>query len=253
MIALVVLDTVLVLVLAVLVAGLLRGYATVLNRLHQLDSGGAPAAGPPFQTVASVPEPDAHRIQGRQEWAPAHDVAGVSLHGEIVSARTVGVEHDTVLAFLSSTCEGCTGFWHELARPEVLAFPDGTRLLVVTKGPEAESPPALAELCPPGVDVVMSSEAWTEFEVPGSPYVVITDGRTGRIKGEGSGTSFSQIGGLIQQATQDSQPLKRFAKPPADREREEDVDRVLLSAGIGPSDPSLYQPAVTRAAELDEP
>lgn len=37
MIALVTVETVLLLILSVLVAGLLRGYATVLRRLHQLD------------------------------------------------------------------------------------------------------------------------------------------------------------------------------------------------------------------------
>jgi hypothetical protein len=83
----------------------------------------------------------------------------------------------------------------------------------------------------------MSSQAWSDYAVPGSPYIVVADGRTGRIKGEGSGTSFSQIGGLIAQASADRD---RLVKPAADRERESDVDRALLAAGIAPGDPSLY-------------
>ena len=134
------------------------------------------------------------------------------------------------------------------ARPTGLdaALPAGSRLLVVTKSATDESPAALAALCPPGVDLVMSSQAWSDYAVPGSPYIVVADGRTGRIKGEGSGTSFSQIGGLISQASADG---GRFSKPAADRERESDVDRALLAAGIGPGDPSLYavaEPAVQR-------
>jgi len=249
LIALVTVETVLLLILSVLVAGLLRGYATVLRRLHQLDGGAQPAAAPPFRTITAIPEPTGQRIEGRDEWAPAHDVDGVSLRGEIISVRTVGVEQDTIIAFLSSSCEGCTGFWHELADPDgSWAAPGGTRLLVVTKSADEESPAALSKLCPPGVDLVMSSQAWAEFEVPGSPYVVVADGRTGRIKGEGSGTSFSQVSGLIQQSVDDRdhpalQAGSTVVKPAADREREQDVDRILLRAGIGPGDPSLYAPS----------
>jgi hypothetical protein len=238
MTALVAVETVILALLCVLVAGLLRAYATVLRRLHALDGGGGVAqAGeaPPFRTISSVPEPS--RIEGREEWQPAHDLDGVSLAGEIVAARTVGMQHDTVLAFLSSGCEGCTGFWHELASPGSWQLPADTRLLVVSKSAGEESPAALGQLCPPGVDLLMSSQAWTDYAVPGSPYIVVVDGQTGRVKGEGSGTSFSQIGGLIRQAADDSRQLN---KPAADREREEDVDRILLGAGIGPGDASLY-------------
>jgi len=248
--ALLIIETVILAVLCVLVAGLLRGYAAVLRRLHQLDGGAGlegRAAAPPFRTVAAIPEPPAgQRIEGRDEWAESHDLDGVSLSGEIVSARTVGVEHDTILAFLSSNCEGCAGFWHELGQPGSWATPLGSRLLVVTKGPEDESPSVLSQLCPDGVDLVMSSQAWRDFEVPGSPYVVVADGRTGRVKGEGSGTSFSQVSGLIRQSVDDSRHPAMARKPDADRRRERDVDRILLSAGIGPQDPSLY-------AGADEP
>ena len=247
MTALVIAETVILAVLCVLVAGLLRGYAAVLRRLHELD-GGASAGAPPFRTVSAVPEPAVgQRIEGRDEWAESHDISGTSLHGEIVSVRTVGVEHDTILAFLSSSCEGCAGFWHELGEPGSWTTPQGSRLLVVTKGPEEESPSVLAQLCPDGVDLVMSSQAWADFAVPGSPYVVVADGRTGRVKGEGSGLSFSQVSGLIRQSVEDSRHPALAHKPDADRRRERDVDRILLSAGIGPQDPSLYA-----TAEQDE-
>jgi hypothetical protein len=252
MTAVVAVETVVLALLCVLVAGLLRGYASVLQRLHALDGGGAGWAGgtdqpPPFRTIADIPEPARVGIEGRDEWQPAHDIDGVTMTGEIVSARTVGVPRDTVLAFLSSGCEGCVGFWHELAEGLDTALPADSRLLVVTKSATDESPAALAALCPPGIDLVMSSQAWSDYAVPGSPYIVVADGRTGRVKGEGSGTSFSQIGGLISQASADGSRSSRasangalISKPAADRERESDVDRALLAAGIGPGDPSLY-------------
>lgn len=253
MTALVVVETVILAVLCVLVAGLLRGYAGVLRRLHQLDSGAAASEPPPFRTAPGVIEPApgviepegmaeptaGQRIEGRDEWAAAHDIDGVTLRGEIVSVRTVGVPHDTVLAFLSASCEGCAGFWHELAEGGWTA-PAGSRLLVVTRDADAESPSVLSQLCPPEVDLVLSSQAWSDYQVPGSPYLVVADGRTGRVKGEGSGVSFSQIGNLIQQSIADSRHPATVRKPDADRRRERDIDRILLSAGIGPNDPSLY-------------
>lgn len=240
MTALLVLESVILAVLCVLVAGLLRGYASVLRRLHELDSGALPASPgspPPFRTADGVIEP-AHQIEGRDEWAESHDVDGITLRGEIVTVRTVGVPQDTIIAFLSSSCEGCTGFWQELA-DRAWAVPSGSRLLVVSKGPDEESPSVLEQLCPPDVDLVMSSQAWVDFAVPGSPYLVVADGRTGRVKGEGSGSSFSQVGGLIQQSVADG-AHPAVVKADSDRRRARDVDRVLLSAGIGPNDPSLY-------------
>ncbi|GAB2692445.1 hypothetical protein [Thalassiella azotivora] len=241
MMVLLVTQTVVLVVLCVLVAGLLRGYAEVLRRLHRLDGGEEPqeAGVPPFRTVQDVapPAPAVHSVQRRDEWAAASDVSGTTPDGEIVHVRTVGVEHDTLLAFLSSGCTGCVGFWDELARPGSWALPEGTRLLVVSKGPQEESPGLLEQLRPRGVDVVMSSEAWDAYDVPGSPYVVVVDGRTGRVKGQGSGSSFTQMSGLVAQAAGDSRALR---KPTGDLEREADVDRILLEAGIEPGHPSLY-------------
>jgi hypothetical protein len=154
-----------------------------------------------------------------------------------------------VLVFLSSGCAGCTVFWEQLAdRSGPFAGSDGlwsgSRVLVVTKSPQDESVGLLQQLSPPGVDVVMSTPAWDDFGVPGSPYVIVVDGPSGRIKGEGSGTSLDQISGLMQQAYGDGAggPGRRVRKPLPDVEREEDVDRALLAAGIGPGHPSLYGP-----------
>ena len=118
---------------------------------------------------------------------------------------------------------------------------------VVAKDEQDESVSLLAELCPPGVDLVMSGQAWSDYEVPGSPYVVVVDGPTGRVKGEGSGTSFSQLSALVAQAAGDASARDR--KPGRDTERESDVDRELMRAGIMPGDVRLYQGLVTDDAE----
>ena len=246
---LIVVETAVLLVMGVLVAGLLRSYATVLQRLHRLDGGVEHDAAPPFRTASGVVAPpdrrasDLGRISGRAEWAAAHDIAGVGLSGEVVSVRTVAVAHDTVLVFLSSGCSGCAGFWAELGNRRGSEPFGDSRLLVVTKGVDEESAALLNSVSPSGVDLVMSSSAWADYAVPGSPYVVVVDGHTGRVKGEGSGTSLTQVSGLIQQVIGDTgYPVGHHAvvKPRSDADREVDVDRVLLAAGISPGHPSLY-------------
>jgi hypothetical protein len=236
MTVLVLLETVLLAVLTVLVAGLLRAYATVLRRLHDLDGGGGarPFQLDPAAQAVAAPEP-------REEWSAAHDVAGQTLRGEVVSTRVVGVEHDTVLLFLSSGCASCETFWTELATAPPL--PPSNRLVIVTQDEDVESRSALVELAAPHLDVIMSTAAWRAYEVPGSPHVVYVDGRTGRVRGEGTGQSWRQVAQLLAQASGDASFVDgrpRARKPDRDAEMEAAVDRELLAAGILPGDPRLY-------------
>lgn len=231
MTVLVLVETVILTVLTVLVAGLLRAYGTVLRRLHELDRGGSPG-----QFVVQ-PEPESPSA----EFGPAHDIAGETLSGELVTTRVAGVEHDTLLLFLSSGCATCETFWDELARP--VRLPANTRLLVVPQDVATESPRDLAALAPDGVDVVLSSAAWHDYAVPGSPHAVYVDGRSGRIRGEGTGQSLRQVAELLAQATGEVGFVAAPAgqKSARDQRQETVVDRELLAAGILPGDARLYR------------
>jgi hypothetical protein len=235
--------------LTVLVAGLLRSHATILRRLHELDQGGsAPGADPTvpnFRTFPGVPAPPggSASLPDPVPGAPATDLSGLTPHGESVLVRTTGMQTDTVLVFLSAGCSTCHRFFADLADPR-LPLPPKTRLVIVTKGPDQESPSGVAGLAPDGVDLVMSTEAWSDFRVPGSPYVVAVDGGTGRVKGEGTGMSWEQVARLLAQATGDVGFLadgeSRRHRPVSDLDREARVDRELMAAGILPGDASLY-------------
>ena len=245
MTTLVLIETVLLAVLTVLVAGLLRGYGTVLRRLHELDgerTGGG--AGKQFDLLPVVePRPDSTPAPApAAQFGPAADIAGATLDGELVSARVVDVEYDTLLLFLSSGCASCETFWTELGSLGAIALPADTRLLVVPQSAEDESLADLAAMAPNGIDVVLSSQAWRDYEVPGSPHVVYVDGRSGRIRGEGTGQSLRQVAELLARSTGDASLLTggRSAKPARDSQQEADVDRELLAAGILPGDPRLY-------------
>ena len=153
----------------------------------------------------------------------------------------------TLIAFLSSGCATCAGFWRDLHRPDRLALPAHTRLIVVTKGPDMEVPAEVAAQSPPNLPVVMSTEAWSDYEVPGSPFFVMVDGSSGRRIGEGVANSVQQVADLVRRSQTDAggyPPAASRSRAAAEGldgpERERDNDRELAAAGILPGDPSLY-------------
>ncbi|MCU1357529.1 MAG: hypothetical protein JWM89_2947 [Acidimicrobiales bacterium] len=256
MTVLVVVEGVVIAVLALLVVGLLRSHAEILKRLHDLGAGieGEPGrsstiseahrpGSPGYPLMPQMPSPP-----DREEFGGAADVVGLSPGGqEQVSVRITGVEHDTIVAFLSSGCITCQKFWDAFRKPRKLGLPSGARLVVVTKGPDEESASAVAGLAPPGIPTVMSSEAYADYDIPGSPYFVYVHGPSGRVRGEGTGPDWDQVSSLLSQATGDADLAATLAshvvpKPDADAEREARVDRELFDAGILPGDPSLLTP-----------
>lgn len=233
---LVLVETVLLAVLTVLVAGLLRAHGTVLRRLHQLDGGAMVDEGTP----AFALRPTAWRDPLADADPPAHDVSGETPDGAVVTTRLVDVDHQTLLVFLSSGCETCQPFWDDLAAGPPL--PARTRLLVVAQSSDVESPADLARLAAPEVDVVLSSDAWRDYQVPGSPYAVLVDGEAGRVRGEGTGQSLRQVLRLLVRSAGGSGIVAAESGGGADRDARQEaaVDRALLAAGILPGDPRLY-------------
>ena len=92
----------------------------------------------------------------------------------------------------------------------------------------------------------MSTEAWGDYEVPGSPFFVLVDGRSGRRVGEGVANQFRQVADLVRRAESDARTFtlanesRAYANGLDGPERELDNDRELTAAGILPGDPSLY-------------
>jgi hypothetical protein len=207
--------------LGVLVVGLLRSHAEILRKLHELGAGVDPdgRAG----VTSAVPAPV------RRTAATAFDVSGTTPADEAVRIGVVGARQSTLLAFLSSGCATCGGFWDTFAAAtDRLAVPGGARLVIITKGPEAESESRIRDLAPSAHPVVMSTEAWLEYKVPATPYFVYVDGPSGRILGEGSAQTWDQVTSLWSQALADANGGEARA------------DRELLQAGIRPGHRSLY-------------
>lgn len=234
MTALVVVEAMAIVLLGLLVVGLLRSHAEILRQLHALGAGREESTTTPG-AMDVVLGPTA---RGR-----AHDVVGRTPAGEEAAVGVVGTTHDTLLAFLSSGCLTCGGFWRALGDTRNLGLPPRTRVLVVAKGQGEESESALLELAPPGVTVVMSTQAWLDYEVPGSPYFVHVDGPKGKVVGEGTAVTWEQVMTLVGRATSDRLWQRDHGvEQQVAAEREARIDEELLAAGIHPGDPRLYPP-----------
>ena len=233
MTALIIAEAAVILLLGLLVAGLLRSHAEILRQLDSLGAGlehDHDQSTPDLNFAPSVATPRGEAIE-------AHDISGTGPEGDGVGIRVLGAKQKTLLAFLSSGCLGCAEFWETFNKG-----PDGlgtTRLVVLTKGDNEESPSRIATLASGDYPVVMSDQAWNDYQVPGSPYFVLVDGATGSVAGEGSASTWDQLLRLMGEALDDTKTHKR-RKARADADREDVVDRELQAAGIHPGHPSLY-------------
>ena len=146
-----------------------------------------------------------------------------------------------------------------LQQPGLLDLPGRSRAVIVTKGPDREVPSEVRAMADGRIPVVMSTDAWVDYQVPGSPFFVLVDGSTGTKVGQGVASHVGQLAELVRRAEHDrathvapgsgsdSAPAsgRPFDRPAENRghdgpAREAAADEVLRAAGIQPGDPSLY-------------
>ena len=216
MVVLVTILAVAVGLLALLVAGLLRSHAEILRALRDLGVD----LDPDLRARANV------TTAPRAETGVVADVSGTDPSGASQHVAVAGVDHSTLLVFLSTSCLTCRDFWNAFADPSI-DVPGRARIIVVTRGTEAESPAAVRTLAPRAVHTVMSTETWHAYNVPGAPYFILVDGARSAVIGEGTATSWDRVQELMRQAI-------------ADASEGRTVDDELRTAGIEAGDPSLY-------------
>jgi hypothetical protein len=228
--ALVAVETLLLVLLILLVAGLLRSHAEILRRL------GPPEDEAVGEGVPVVRQQAPARADGE---LAAADVAGATLAGDSVKVSLAAGSPPTLLAFLTSGCTSCGNFWEAFGGHGVEELAADVRVVAVAKDGSHESPSRLRELAPAGLPVLLSSAAWDAYSVPGSPYFVYVE--DGSIQGEGSATQWPQLASLLRDARADMRAAGPApASRPGGEERASSADSVLEAAGIGPGHPSLY-------------
>ena len=216
---LVVIETLLLVLLAFVMVGLLRSHAEILRRLpddtehpghEDLEPAGPrtivledrDAADSGTQMASDGATLPAHLPGPRGSVTPAHDVAGRTLDGSsaVIPVATAGAP--TLVAFLSSGCLTCRTFWDGLRTGAHEPMPGETRVLIVTKDPQFESPSRLRDLAPDDTPVLQSSQAWGDYGITMSPYFVMV-GADGEVSSEGAASSWDQVRSLLADALAD--------------------------------------------------
>ena len=108
----------------------------------------------------------------------ACDVEGVGLDGRPLTIEVSDAGGRWLFVFLSDDCIGCQPFWDELGLwrlPGDRGLPVDVRPVVVTKGPAKVTADRIRSLVPDdgAVAVVMSDDAWNDYQVLGYPGVVV--------------------------------------------------------------------------------
>ncbi len=246
MTVLAIVDTVLLVVALVYIVALLRSHADILRRLAAVEEGVPPAGARP---AASGPP-----LLGDDKLEAPVPISGLTLAGDSVALSFGAGSPPTLLAFLSSGCTSCAPFWAGLRdTPDV-----AERVVVVTHGPERESPARVARLAPAEAEIVMSSDAWQQYAIPASPHFVLTDGRGG-IRGRGAALDWSQLETMVGDARADADATAPGTVPATTRaaartteERAVRSAQALARAGIGPGHPSLFPSLVSGETPAQE-
>jgi hypothetical protein len=263
MLAAVVAEGVAILLLGLLVLGLLRSHALILKALHELGAGlelekeagtGVTTATTGGGSGSGGPGPVPVELESgvvpatRKDSTRAHDIIGTDLDRAERHLSVMAPGSRTLLAFLTSGCSVCQTFWEEFRG--TVSVPGQGELHIVAKGPEEESITSLRSLAG-GREVVQSSAAWADYDIPGSPYFVYVE--NGQVTGEGSATTWAQVRDLMAQGVSDSEEARAAAGRTGpgrlvgedlgrgERDALPRMDAELLAAGIGPGHASLYE------------
>lgn len=197
MTALVAVETLLLALVVLLMLGLLRSHAEILRRVHAPDGHAHESAAEDEELAA------ASEYAVRPKLTDPVDIEGEDLYRRRMTVPVASSGQPHLLAFLSGGCSVCEAIWDELQNYEDLPLPNKATVVLVAKGRNEESISRLRRLMPPYLTVVLSSKAWEDYRVPGSPYFVYV-GESGSIEGEGSARSWSRAMSLLEDAIGDA-------------------------------------------------
>ena len=174
---------------------------------------------------------------------PAADLAGVGLHDDAVSIPVVGVQHRTLLAFLSSGCLTCRGFWDAFAGPRRSASPPTCGSSSSPRTRPRRACTRCASSRAPDLAVVMSNAAWEHYTVPG---LAVLRARRRRRRPRRRRRHGRVVGSRCRACSRTPPATKptRLRSPAAARPPPRRASTASsLAHGIHPGDPRLYRTA----------
>ncbi len=204
-----------VVLLTVLVAGLLRVQTHSIRRIDVLErrlqrltrkqptASGAAPVDTSSRKQTNVQETTAQHTSGPPALAEgAVDVEGVSPFGLPVTIPLESSPRPTLLAFLSTSCGICTGIWQQLRDGGLNQVAPEVMPVVVTKDVDQEDHARISGMVTEdsALPVVLAGEAWDDYEVPGSPYLLLVSGQPGSVIAEGSVAGWADVVSLVSRA-----------------------------------------------------
>ncbi len=131
---------------------------------------------------------------------PTGHLSGTSPDGRPIEV-TLDQSGQTLLAFLAARCDGCEAFWHGLGTQEPPILPAGLACVVITRSAARTDVAQIAWLAA-GIHwpVVMSDEAWTEFQVMSYPVFVLVDGPSRSVVAETVGFGWDDVLEMVASA-----------------------------------------------------
>jgi hypothetical protein len=189
--------------LAALCVGLLRTNASLTRRVDALEIAAERTRR--RQSAGS-------RTETSQESTMESSVGGgaddddegglVSLDGTSPDGRPLSVDlqgdDPQLIAFLSTSCGICTSLWERMQSGALAAESPQLRSVVVTKSASLEDTDRVQELTGAGdVPTVMSTQAWEDYEIPGSPYFLLVGGDPRDVIGEGPVSGWADLSAIV--------------------------------------------------------
>jgi hypothetical protein len=132
----------------------------------------------------------------------ASDISGVDLFGRPAGVRIAAFTQPVLLAFLHIRCDGCHEFWRGFRNDSGADLPQSVAAVVLTKGPGSVSTDEV-RVAAEGVSrvpVIMSDDAWADYQVTGYPFFVLVDPAAGVVVTETIGFGWSDVISMIGSA-----------------------------------------------------
>jgi hypothetical protein len=109
---------------------------------------------------------------------PAPAVAGLDPGGHPLDVPVSARPGRLALLFLTSSCRPCRDLWSAAQAMPAPPDPAARAVIILTPSPSTESRRRVADLAPPSVPVLMSSDAWHAYGVTRAPWLALLEGGT---------------------------------------------------------------------------
>ncbi len=130
----------------------------------------------------------------------ARDIVGTSPSGRPAELRISQLNQPALIAFLHTHCDGCDEYWSGFGHTDSPPWPRSVFPAIVTRGPDSVDPIEVQQAAAGvlEVSVIMSDQAWIDYQVLGYPFFVLIDPESHTVIGETVGFGWADVLSMIR-------------------------------------------------------